>query len=184
LELYFIIQRTYFKVYAEPPRALSSLCSYLNDGKESVSNLGTTKKCFARYMPELENEGVSWSQGYSGCQKSATNERQSLLSRVSDAQEKIRKAALGLNSFIERCMAISEAVDFFNCFAKMSKEHLTTVYRISFSASEEAVILNQKLSYIQVEHYLCTNRTEYNYIKTTDQIFQSLDQCLQQNESH
>lgn len=106
-------------MYAEQPRALSSLCSYLNDGKESVSNLGTTKKCFARYMPELENEGASWSQGFSGCQKSATNERQSLLLRVGITQEKIRKAALGLNSFIEHCLVISESVEFFDCFAKM-----------------------------------------------------------------
>ncbi|KAH8400693.1 hypothetical protein KR009_000388, partial [Drosophila setifemur] len=199
-----IIQRISLKVPAEQPRALSSLCSYLGDGKESVSGLGTTKKCFARYLPELESEGATWSQGYSACQMNATNERGSLLSDATVAQENIRLAAMGISTFIDHCLSLTEALDFFKCFSKMvrsffyiyiynsyicniiqqSKEQLTTVYSISYNASEQALILNQQLNYIEVEHYLCTNRTEDNYVQGTDRIFQSLDKCLQQNETN
>ncbi|XP_016985966.1 uncharacterized protein LOC108049337 [Drosophila rhopaloa] len=169
-----------FGVFAEPPRAFNSLCSYLEEEKETVSSLGNTKKCFARYMPELENEGSTWAQGYSGCQKSATSERQSMLTNASEAQEKIREAALSMSSYIDQCLTLTEPMDFFHCFARMSKLQLTNVYNISFNASEQALILNQKLGTIEVEHYLCTNQTEHDYVQGTDKIFRSLDQCLQQ----
>lgn len=100
-------------------RTLNSFCSYLDDGKETVSSLGNTKKCFARYLPELESEGATWSQGYNACQKITINERLSLLTDATEAQEEIREAALGISSFIDQCLVLTEAVDFFNCFAKM-----------------------------------------------------------------
>ncbi|EDW91703.2 uncharacterized protein LOC6531162 [Drosophila yakuba] len=172
------------KAYAEPtPRTLNSLCSYLDDGNETVSNLGKTKKCFARYLPELESEGATWSQGYSACQKDTTSERQSLLTNATGAQEEIRAAALDMSSFIDQCLALTESLDFFNCFAKMAKLQLANVYSISFNATEQALILNKKLSRIELEHYRCTNQTEQKYVKGTDKIFRSLDQCLQQSDT-
>ncbi|XP_037714085.1 uncharacterized protein LOC119549861 [Drosophila subpulchrella] len=168
---------------AEPPQTLDSLCSYLDEGKDTVSNLGNTKKCFARYLPELENQGATWSQGYSACQKSATNERQSLLTDATEAQENIRETALNMSSYIDQCLSLTESLDFFNCFARMTKLQLTNVYNISFNAAEQALILNKKLSSIEMEHYLCTNQTEHNYVQGTDNIFKSLDECLQQNET-
>ncbi|XP_016947745.1 uncharacterized protein LOC108023021 [Drosophila biarmipes] len=171
-------------VSAEPLQTLNSLCSYLDEGKDAVSNVGNTKKCFARFLPELENEGAAWSQGYSACQRSATKERLFLLTDATKAQEKIREAALNMNSYIDQCLSLTESLDFFNCFAKMSKLQLTNVYYISFNASEQALILNKKLSSIELEHYLCTNQTENNYVQGTDNIFKSLDECLQQNETH
>ncbi|XP_052838548.1 uncharacterized protein LOC128253882 isoform X2 [Drosophila gunungcola] len=148
-------------VLAKEPRTLNSLFSYLDEGKETLSNLGNTKKCFARYLPELESQGATWSKGYSGCQKSATNERQSLLTDASVAQEKIKEAALRMSSFIDQCLTLTEPLDFFHCFSKM------------------ALILNQKLGSIEMEHYLCTNQTERDYVQGTDKVFRSLDQCLQ-----
>ncbi|KAH8348322.1 hypothetical protein KR084_006487, partial [Drosophila pseudotakahashii] len=168
---------------AEPPRTLNSLCSYLDEGKDMVSNLGNTKTCFARYLPELESQGATWSQGYSSCQKSATNQRQSLLTDTSEAQENIREAALSMSSFIDQCLALTDSLDFFYCFAKMTKLQLTNVYNISFNSAEQALILNKKLGSIEMEHYQCTNRTEHNYVQGTDNIFRSLDKCLQQNET-
>ncbi|KMY94746.1 uncharacterized protein LOC6735035 [Drosophila simulans] len=167
-----------------PPRTLNSLCSYLDDGKETVSSLGNTKKCFARYLPELESEGATWSQGYNACQKCTITERLSLLTDATGAQEEIREAALGISSFIDQCLALTESLDFFNCFAKMAKLQLANVYSISFNATEQALILNKKLSRIELEHYRCTNQTEQNYVKGTDTIFRSLDQCLQLNDTH
>jgi len=103
----------------------------LDEGKDIVSNLGNTKKCFARYLPELENEGATWSQGYSACQKSATNERQSLLTDATEAQEKIRETALNMSSFIDQCLSLTESLDFFNCFARMVSGCLETPITIS-----------------------------------------------------
>ncbi|XP_017125583.1 uncharacterized protein LOC108144929 isoform X1 [Drosophila elegans] len=171
-------------VLAKEPRALDSLFSYLDEGKETLSNLGNTKKCFARYLPELESQGATWSKGYSGCQISATNERQSLLTDASVAQENIREAALSMSSFIDQCLTLTEPLDFFHCFAKMSKLQLTNVYNISFNASEQALILNQKFGSIEMEHYLCTNQTERDYVQGTDKVFRSLDQCLQVNATN
>ncbi|KAH8384193.1 hypothetical protein KR200_011593, partial [Drosophila serrata] len=169
---------------ADKPRALNSLCHYLDLSKETASNMGITKKCFAQYLPELESEGATWSQGYSGCQKKASTEQQSVLLKASVAQEYIREAALSITDFIDQCLTLMEAQEFFDCFAKMAKLQLTKVYNISFNASEQGLILNQHLSSIEMEHYLCTNRTEDTYIEGTDKIFQSLDQCLQQNDTH
>ncbi|KAH8266278.1 hypothetical protein KR038_006123, partial [Drosophila bunnanda] len=167
---------------ADQPRALNSLSHYLDLGKETVSNLGNTKKCFAQYLPELERQGATWSQGYSGCQNKASSEQQSVLLKAALAQENIRETALSITDFIDECLTMTEAQEFFDCFAKMSKLQLTKVYNISFNASEQALILNKHLSSIEMEHYSCTNRTEDTYIKDTDKIFQSLDQCLQQND--
>ncbi|KAH8290255.1 hypothetical protein KR054_001453, partial [Drosophila jambulina] len=169
---------------AEQPRALNSLCHYLDSSQETASNLGNTKKCFSRYLPELESQGASWSQGFSSCQNKASSEQQSVLLKAKVAQENIRETALSISDFIDDCLTFTEAQEFFNCFAKMAKLQLTKVYNISFNASEQALILNKHLSSIEMEHYLCTNRTEDTYIKGTDKIFQSLDQCLQQNETH
>ncbi|KAH8252524.1 hypothetical protein KR032_000377, partial [Drosophila birchii] len=169
---------------AEEPRALHSLCHYLDMGKETVSDLGNTKKCFAQYLPELESQGATWSQGYSDCQKKASSEQQSVLSKANVAQENIREAALGITDFIDECLTQTETLEFFNCFAKMAKLQLTKVYNISFNASEQSLILTKHMSSIEMEHYLCTNQTEDTYIQGTDKIFQSLDQCLQQNETH
>ncbi|XP_017049871.1 uncharacterized protein LOC108093975 [Drosophila ficusphila] len=171
-----------FEVLAEQPRALNSLCSYLDEGNDTASNLGNTKKCFARYLPELENQGSTWSQGYSDCQECTTNDRQSVLADAFEAQEKIREVALSISSFIDQCLSLTDSLEFFTCFAKMSKTQLTNVYSISYNSSEQALILNQKLSRIEMEHYQCTNETEHNYVQGTDQIFRSLDRCLQQNE--
>jgi len=60
---------------------------------------------------------------------------------------------------------------------------LANVYNISFNAAEQALILNKKLSSIEMEHYLCTNKTEHNYVQGADNIFKSLDECLQQSET-
>nr|XP_017019983.1 uncharacterized protein LOC108073033 [Drosophila kikkawai] len=169
---------------AEQPLALNTLCHYLDLGKETATNLGNTKKCFAQYLPELESQGATWSQGYSGCQKKASSEQQSVLLKASLAQENIREAVLEITNFIDECLTLTETQEFFNCFAKMAKLQLTNVYNISYNASEQALILNKHMGSIEMEHYICTNRTEDTYIKGTDKIFQSLDQCLQQNESH
>ncbi|KAH8277969.1 hypothetical protein KR018_011327, partial [Drosophila ironensis] len=179
-----LIQSISFEVSADQSRALGSLSSYFEDENEAASKLRTTKKCFARYFPKLEEEGSTWSLGFNSCKENATNKRKSLLTDVGDAQKRIREAALNIRSFIDQCIAISDALDFFNCFARMSKQHSTAVYSISYHALEESMILNQQLSSIQVEHYLCTNRTEDKYVTGTNKIFRALDHCLQQNGTH
>ncbi|XP_017077782.1 LOW QUALITY PROTEIN: uncharacterized protein LOC108112446 [Drosophila eugracilis] len=133
---------------------------------------------------QLESEGATWSQGYSSCQKCAIDEKQTLLSDASGEQEEIREAALNISSFIDQCLTLAEPLEFFNCFAKMSKLQLANVYSISFNASEQALILNTKLGSIEMEHYLCTNKTEHNYVQGIDKIFRLLDKCLQQNDTN
>ncbi|EDW32229.1 GL11526 [Drosophila persimilis] len=162
----------------EQPKTLKNLFSYLE------TNETTTKQCFARYLPQLESQGTTWSKSYSSCLKKSTSERQSLDTNVSAAQNQLREAAMGISAFIDHCLDISDALDFFNCFAKMSKQQLATVYTISYNASEDALSLSQQLSTIDVEHYLCTNRTEHSYVEGTDRVFRDLDQCLQQSEEH
>lgn len=61
-----------------------------------------------------------------------------------------------------------------------SKQQLTTMYTISFNASESALSLTQQLNSVEVERYLCTNRTEESYVRGTARIFNALDNCLQQ----
>ncbi|XP_034654817.1 uncharacterized protein LOC117892587 [Drosophila subobscura] len=162
----------------EQPRTVETLLSYLE------TNESTTKECFARYLPQLENEGATWSKSYSSCLEIATTERQSVVTNVAAAQNQIREAAMAIGAFIDDCLGIVDALDFFNCFAKMSKQQLATVYTISYNASEDALSLSQQLGTIEVQHYLCTNRTEHTYVEGTDRVFRDLDQCLQQNEEH
>ncbi|XP_022232428.2 uncharacterized protein LOC111080896 [Drosophila obscura] len=162
----------------EKPKTVESLLSYLQ------TNESITKQCFAHYLPQLENEGATWSKSYSGCLNNATSERQSVATNVGVEQNQIREAAMGISAFIDHCLGISNALDFFNCFAKMSKQQLATVYTISYNASADALSLTQQLGTIDVEHYLCTNRTEHSYVVGTDRIFRELDQCLQKNEEH
>ncbi|SPP73591.1 uncharacterized protein LOC117581604 [Drosophila guanche] len=162
----------------EQPRTVETLLSYLE------TNESTTKQCFARYLPQLENEGATWSKSYSRCLWIATTGRQSVVTNVAAAQNQIREAALGISAFIDDCLGIADSLAFFNCFAKMSKRQLATVYTISYNASEDALRMSQQLGTIEVEHYLCTNRTEHTYVEGTDRVFRDLDQCLQQNEEH
>lgn len=61
-----------------------------------------------------------------------------------------------------------------------SKQQLTNMYQISFNASDNALGLSQQLNGIDMERYLCTNRTEQSYVLGTAQIFSALDKCLEQ----
>ncbi|XP_030555169.1 uncharacterized protein LOC115758586 [Drosophila novamexicana] len=162
---------------AQEPRSLNSLTAYLES--HDLAGVGNTKKCFASYLPQLEQVGANWSTAYSGCQRQADTVRDTVLSKLGGEQNLMREAALRIDSYIDSCLSITNVLDYFNCFAKLSKQQLAAMYAISFNASENALSLTQQLNGIDVERYLCTNRTEESYVLGTARIFDALDKCLQ-----
>ncbi|KAM8714381.1 hypothetical protein ACLKA7_014501 [Drosophila subpalustris] len=163
---------------AESSRGMDSLSEYLES--HDLVGAGNTKHCFARYLPQLEQVGESWSREYNDCLQNATTVRQTVLTEVGGMQQMIRKGALEIDSYIDGCLDIQDVLDFFNCFGKLSKQQLTNIYEISFNASENALSLSQQLNGIDMERYLCTNRTEQSYVLGTAHIFSALDKCLEQ----
>ncbi|XP_034479280.1 uncharacterized protein LOC117785404 [Drosophila innubila] len=163
---------------AETSRSMDSLSEYLES--HDLVGVGNTKHCFARYLPQLEQVGETWSGEYNDCQQNATTVRQNVFTKVDGMQEMIRKGALEIDGYIGGCLDIKDVLDFFNCFGKLSKQQLTNMYEISFNASENALSLNQQLNGIDMESYLCTNRTEQSYVLATAHIFTALDKCLEE----
>lgn len=107
---------------AETSRCLGSLSEYLES--HDLVGVGNTKHCFARYLPQLEQMGETWSREYNGCQQNATTVRQDVLTKLDGMQQMIRKGALQIDSYIVGCLDIKDVLDFFNCFGKLvSKEH-------------------------------------------------------------
>ncbi|XP_034101975.1 uncharacterized protein LOC132790606 [Drosophila nasuta] len=163
---------------ADASRTLDSLSDYLES--HDLTGVGNTKHCFVSYLPQLEQVGDTWSKEYNACVQNATTVRGDVLTKVDGVQQIIRKSAQGIDSYIENCLAIEDVLDFFNCFGSLSKQQLTNMYEISFNASENALSLTQQLNGIEAERYLCTNRTEENYVLGTANVFDALDKCLQQ----
>ncbi|KAH8306917.1 hypothetical protein KR044_000979, partial [Drosophila immigrans] len=159
-------------------RSLDSLSDYLES--HDLTGGGSTKHCFVRYLPQLEQVGDTWSREYNDCVQNATTVRGDVLTKVGGVQRMIRQSALGIDGYIDNCLDIKDVLDFFNCFGSLSKQQLTNMYQISFNASENALSLTQQLNGIELERYLCTNRTEENYVLGTAHIFAALDKCLQQ----
>ncbi|XP_064543505.1 uncharacterized protein LOC135431999 [Drosophila montana] len=164
-------------LHAQAPRSLNSLTAYLES--HDLAGAGNTKKCFASYLPQLEQVGANWSTAYSGCQQQADTVRGTALSKLDGEQQLMREAALRIDGYIDSCLDITDVLDYFNCFSKLSKQQLATMYAISFNASENALSLTQQLNSIDVERYRCTNRTEESYVLGTARIFDALDKCLQ-----
>ncbi|TDG50192.1 hypothetical protein AWZ03_003408 [Drosophila navojoa] len=162
---------------AETSRSLESLADYLEH--HDLAGAGNTKQCFARYLPELEQVGLTWSKAYADCQQQAKSGRDTVFSQVGGMQQQIRQAALRIDGYIGSCLNITNVLDYFDCFAKLSKQQLMTMYNISFNASENALALTKQLNGIDEERYLCTNRTERSYVLDTAKLFDALDKCLQ-----
>ncbi|EDW01441.1 GH21443 [Drosophila grimshawi] len=162
-----------------PPSGLDTLKSYLES--HDLAGVGNTKQCFVKYLPQLEQVGATWSTEYSGCQQNATTLRSTLLSNVGGFQQTIRKEALRIGSYIDSCLNSMNVIDYFNCFAKLSNQQLVSMYFISANASEIALSLDNQLNTIDVERYICSNRTEESYVLGTARIFDALDKCLEQS---
>ncbi|EDW08968.1 uncharacterized protein LOC6579136 [Drosophila mojavensis] len=162
---------------AETSRILESLAEYLEH--HDLAGAGNTKQCFARYLPQLKQVGRTWETAYADCQQHANSGRDTVFSQVGGMQQQIRQAAMRIDSYIGSCLNITNVLDYFDCFAKLSKQQLMTMYNISFNASENALAITKQLNGIDEERYLCTNRSEHNYVLETAKIFDALDKCLQ-----
>ncbi|ALC42384.1 CG34005 [Drosophila busckii] len=178
LPLLLLLQLLPQREATESTRCLLSLTAFLES--HDVAGVGNTKHCFASYLPQLEQMGASWSKGYDNCLQQASSVRGKVVQSVAAVQQIMRQAALKISSYISQCVQLTDALDMFDCFGKLAKLQLASMYAISFNASEYALSLTQQLSHIEVERYLCTNATEQRYVMGTAGVFNSLDNCLQQ----
>ncbi|XP_030387380.1 protein TsetseEP [Scaptodrosophila lebanonensis] len=158
---------------------LTHSLSYLEEDGQKVSAAGNdTTQCFSLYQPLLKELGAQWSTDYEQCLQNASTIRVQLLTDIGALKDDIKQAAMGVSNFIEECLQLTDALEYFNCFSKFSKQNLATVYAISFNASADALILNEKLASNEISKYQCTNETERDYVVGTSQVFDALDHCL------
>lgn len=98
-------------------RIHDSLAVYLES--HDLGGVDNTKECFSCYLPQLEQVGATWSTDYNACLQKATALRATVFTKVARMQQSVRQAALGIDTYIERCVNIADVLEYFDCFAKL-----------------------------------------------------------------
>ncbi|KAI8039799.1 hypothetical protein M5D96_007223, partial [Drosophila gunungcola] len=109
--------------------------------------------CLGYYIP-LINEGVT------ACLEQAALEISQINDSTKDDRDAIDASALSSCDALKVCSEKEAAEDYFECYSEAGSNSTKSMFAISANASELLAFVKEEVRLIQVNEYVCTNKTQ------------------------
>ncbi|XP_030382375.1 proteoglycan 4 [Scaptodrosophila lebanonensis] len=134
--------------------------------------------CFDYYVPILKDIADEYQVEYTRCLDVADAQRLDVDESTKPDREAIEDSASSSCAALQNCNENSSSIPFFECYAEAGSENAKSMFTISANASELLAKVREEYRLIDVNQYVCTNKTEREYAENTAETYEELSKCL------
>ncbi|EDV36940.1 uncharacterized protein Dana_GF13208 [Drosophila ananassae] len=169
---------------AVPHRALqfaypqTNFIQYLQS-RDLTSDPSHKLECLNYYMEQISQVADQFSENYNACVKEAELEKQSIDDKTSEDRTRINQSATDSCELLQSCSTIETSIDFFSCYSEAGSENAKNMYTISANASELQAYVVEQVRLIEVNEYVCTNKSERTYVQDTAAVYEQMNLCFE-----
>ncbi|XP_052838538.1 uncharacterized protein LOC128253873 [Drosophila gunungcola] len=134
--------------------------------------------CLGYYIP-LINEGVTvYENNFKACLEQAALEISQINDSTKDDRDAIDASALSSCDALKVCSEKEAAEDYFECYSEAGSNSTKSMFAISANASELLAFVKEEVRLIQVNEYVCTNKTQRVYAENSAKLYEELTLCI------
>ncbi|XP_017019979.1 uncharacterized protein [Drosophila kikkawai] len=142
-----------------------------NDGTHSL-------ECLSYYTPLLNSAVEKYNNDFKACLDEATLQVAAINDDTKENRTLIDQSATDSCAALETCSQLTAADEYFECYSEAGSSNAKSMFTISANASELLAYVKEQVHIIQVNEYICTNKTQRTYAEDTADIYESLSLCF------
>ncbi|KAH8309400.1 hypothetical protein KR059_009223 [Drosophila kikkawai] len=142
-----------------------------NDGTHSL-------ECLSYYTPLLNSAVEKYNNDFKACLDEATLQVAAINDDTKENRTVIDQSATDSCAALEACSQLTAADEYFECYSEAGSNNAKSMFTISANASELLAYVKEQVHIIQVNEYICTNKTQRTYAEDTADIYESLSLCF------
>ncbi|XP_017125531.1 cell wall protein IFF6 [Drosophila elegans] len=157
----------------------TNFLQYLMQSRDLANGNGDHSiDCLGYYIP-LINEGVTvYENNFKACLEQAALEISQINDSTKDDRDAIDASALSSCDALKVCSEKEAAEDYFECYSEAGSDSTKTMFAISANASELLAFVKEEVRLIQVNEYVCTNKTQRVYAENSAKLYEELTLCI------
>ncbi|KAH8401386.1 hypothetical protein KR009_005036 [Drosophila setifemur] len=173
------------QVLAVPaPLALSNhpdatLSRFLMQSRDMNSDAGHSVECLGYYIPLLNDALAKYEDDFKQCLAEAAAKVEGINDETKDERDQIDETATGSCAALTECSQIPDAEKYFQCYTDAGSNSTKTMFTISANASEILAYVREERRLIEVNQFVCTNKTQRTYAEDTADVYGDLSLCLE-----
>ncbi|XP_016985955.1 suppressor protein SRP40 [Drosophila rhopaloa] len=142
-----------------------------NDGDHSI-------ECLGYYIPLINAEVTTYETEFKACLEEAALEVSQINDKTKEERDAIDASALSSCEALNVCKAKEAAEEYFECYSQAGSENTKSMFTISANASELLALVREEVRLIQVNEYVCTNKTQRAYAENSASLYDQLTLCI------
>nr|XP_016927955.1 lisH domain-containing protein C1711.05 [Drosophila suzukii] len=142
------------------------------DGSHSID-------CISYYLPLIDQAGTVYKEQISACLEQSALEIAQINDTTKADREAIDASATNSCDALNSCSELEAAENFFECYSKAGSDSTKSMFTISANASELLAVVKEEKRLIQVNEYVCTNKTQRIYEEDSAKHYEDLKLCME-----
>ncbi|XP_034479275.1 protein TsetseEP isoform X6 [Drosophila innubila] len=144
----------------------------------SQDNPTRSLSCFDYYLPLLSEVAETYKTDYAKCLDVAEASRQQINDNTEDDRTQINQSATDACKLLETCSKEENSIPYFDCYTNAGSQNTKTMFEISANSAELLAQVRELYRNIDVDQYMCTNKSERAYVENTSNVYEELNLCV------
>ncbi|XP_016946502.1 uncharacterized protein LOC108022169 [Drosophila biarmipes] len=156
----------------------TNLMQFLLQSRDFSSDGSHSIECISYYLPLIEEAGNVYKEQISACLEQSALEIAQINDTTKADREAINDSATDSCNALKICSEFEAAENFFDCYSKAGSDSTKSMFTISANASELLAVVKEEKRLIQVNEYVCTNKTQRTYEENSAKHYEDLKLCM------